>query len=186
MPNKSDKAVAKGKRPKTLKAHITYLEMTSPLLRIPPVPTRPTVALISARNIPARYYSYLYELVGKAHHWEERRNMSPEDIFEKINSENCAISILYADGCPAGFFELVWENSPDDIEIKYMGLAPDYQGLGLGKWFIATAISSAWARKPQRVFLETNTLDHPAALPLYQKLGFSPTGIGEADVSVWE
>ena len=38
----------------------------------------------------------------------------------------------------------------------------------------AAAISAAWAHGPKRVTVQTCTLDHPAALPLYQKLGFTP------------
>lgn len=172
--------------PRTLTARVTHLEMTSPAIRAHPVPTRPSVALITAKNIPAAYYAYLYELVGKPHHWEERRNMNEDALGEAINAPECAISVLYADGCPAGFFELDLKEAPKQIELKYLGIAPDYQGLGLGKWFMATAISSAWAHKPERVTLQTNTLDHPAALPLYQKLGFSPVGISEAEILAWD
>lgn len=186
MPSKSNSKTKRPKEPRKLTAHITHLEMTAPATKMPPVPTRPSVALISAKNIPAKYYSYLYELIGKAHHWEERRTMPAQEIYDLINSPGCSISVLYADGCPAGFFELDLKHAPNEIEIKYAGLAPNYQGLGLGKWFMATAISAAWARKPERVFLQTNTLDHPAALPLYQKLGFSPIAVGEAEVLAWE
>lgn len=152
---------------------------------MPPVPTRPSVALIVARNIPAHFYAYLYQLVGKPHHWEERRNMPPSELQSTINSESCAISVLYVEGCPAGFFELDLEEMPTSIEIKYIGLAPEYQGLGVGKWFLAAAISAAWSHKPEKLRLETNTLDHPAALPLYQKLGFSPVAVGDAEITPW-
>ena len=48
--------------------------------------------------------------------------------------------------------------------------------MGLGRWFLGAALEAAWAHEPQAVVVQTCTLDHPAALPLYQKLGFSPTG----------
>ena len=51
---------------------------------------------------------------------------------------------------------------------------PAFQGLGLGSWLLAEAIRACWARKPARVIVETCTLDSPAALPLYQKMGFTP------------
>ncbi|TIX52655.1 MAG: GNAT family N-acetyltransferase, partial [Mesorhizobium sp.] len=34
--------------------------------------------------------------------------------------------------------------------------------------------AAAWSHGPRRVTVQTCTLDHPAALPLYQKLGFAP------------
>ena len=61
----------------------------------------------------------------------------------------------------------------------------DYQGLGLGKWLLSTAISAAWAHKPGKIILQTNTLDHPAALPLYQKMGFSPVATSTEEIIPW-
>jgi GNAT superfamily N-acetyltransferase len=49
-------------------------------------------------------------------------------------------------------------------------------GQGLGRWFLGAAIAACWATRPQLVTVQTCTLDHPAALPLYQKLGFTPVG----------
>ena len=39
---------------------------------------------------------------------------------------------------------------------------------------------AAWNQPITRLTVSTNTLDHPAALPLYQKMGFSPVGQSEA------
>ena len=150
------------------------------------VPTKPPIALIKANRIPTGYYRYLYEIVGKPHHWEERRNMSDKALHDAINSPNCAISVLYVEGCPAGFFELDCIHQPERILIKYLGLAPDFQGLGLGNWFVGTAIKTAWSMKPEKVRVETNTLDHPAALRIYQKFGFSPVAVADSEVLAWE
>ena len=50
-----------------------------------------------------------------------------------------------------------------------------FQGnAALGKWLLAEAIRAAWAKLPKRVIVQTCTLDGPAALPLYQKMGFTP------------
>lgn len=170
---------------KLIETRITYLEMNAPPLRSLPVPTRPRLALIRAENIPTDFYNYLYEQVGKPHHWENRRDLDNDDLDDIINSEETEISVLYADGCPAGFFELATENPPKFIEITYVGLSPEYQGMGIGKWFISSAISAAWAYKPEKVKLETNTLDHPSALRIYQQLGFSPVATGTAKIREW-
>lgn len=184
MTNDNKKTASKGI--KKLHAHVTYLEMNQPPARNIPVPSRPKIALLRAENIPAEFYSYLYELVGKPHHWEDRRNMAKAKLEDIINNEQVEISVLYADGCPAGFFELDTSNKPHDIEIRYLGLAPNYQSSGIGKWLVSAAISSAWAHKPEKVKLETNTLDHPSALGLYQKLGFSPVATADFEVSEWQ
>lgn len=171
---------------KKLLARVTHLEMNSPHSRYIAVPTRPVIALMRAQYIPAEYYRSLYELVGKAHHWQNRRTTPDAELYAMINDENCEIHILYADGCPAGFFELDLTSEPQSVEIVYFGLGTDYQGLGLGKWFLSAAISAAWARKPEKVVVTTNSLDHPAALPLYQKLGFSPVRVSEEEITPWK
>ncbi len=181
-----NKKIQTKRQAKKLKAHVTHLEMRHPPLRAIPVPTKPSIALMRAKNIPPEFYSYLYEIVGKPHHWEDRRNMAPVKLSSIINNENTEISVLYADACPAGFFELNKKNHPHSIEILYFGLAPKYQGLRLGKWFMSAAISAAWAHKPQRVILQTNTLDHPAALRLYQRLGFSPVATQDVEIGEWK
>ena len=38
----------------------------------------------------------------------------------------------------------------------------------------AAAIDIAWTYEPARLWVHTNTLDHPKALPLYQRFGFKP------------
>jgi len=174
------------KKSSKLKAHVTFLEMDHAPIRNIPVPTKPTIALIRAENIPSQFYRYLYELVGKDHHWEDRRNLFDAKLYSLINHEKTEISVLYADGCPAGFFELNKENHPESIEILYLGLAKEYQGLGLGKWFTNAAISAAWTHKPEKIKIQTNTLDHPAALQLYQRLGFSPVATSDVEIEEWK
>ena len=171
---------------KTLPVHITILEMITAPATVLHVPTKPSIALIQAKNIPLGFYRYLYEIVGKPHHWEERRELEDDSLDAIINSSKSSISVLYADGCPAGFFELDHTHMPETNFIKYLGLAPQYQGLGLGNWFVGTAIRAAWSTKPAKVRIETNTLDHPAALRLYQKHGFSPIAVADSEVKIWE
>ncbi|MEM9278703.1 MAG: GNAT family N-acetyltransferase [Pseudomonadota bacterium] len=160
--------------------------MLNPPLRSLPIPTRPTIALMRGRNIPAEFYSFLYEMVGKPYHWQDRRDLSPAEIYATINEDVCEIHVLYVEGCPAGFFELDTSLAPQSIEILYFGLGAEYQGIGLGKWFLSAAISAAWAHKPEKIIVETNTLDHPAALPLYQRLGFSPVRISDVEITPWK
>ncbi|MEM7069611.1 MAG: GNAT family N-acetyltransferase [Pseudomonadota bacterium] len=174
------------KHPNKLSAHVTHLELSHHHQYNIPVPTRPTIALMRAKNIPGDYYSYLYEIVGKSHHWQDRRNLSEPDLYRIINDDECEVHILYADGCPAGFFELDLSDKPNSVEILYFGLSLNYQGLGIGKWFLSAAISASWAHKPEKVCIETNTLDHPAALQLYQRMGFSPVRVSDVEIIPWD
>ncbi|MCG6859227.1 MAG: GNAT family N-acetyltransferase [Salaquimonas sp.] len=174
------------KNAKKLVAQITYLEMKArPSLHFP-MPSRPQLALMRTASMPIAYYRYLYGEVGRAHHWFLRRDLDDDALSAIVHAETTQIDVLYADGCPAGFFELDFSPLPETVELSYFGLTPDYIGLGLSKWFLSCAIESAWDKGPERITVHTNTLDHPAALQLYQRLGFEPVGTGEETVRVWE
>ena len=64
----------------------------------------------------------------------------------------------------------------ESVELAYFGIMEHALGQGVGRWFLGAAIDAAWSTGPEIVTVQTCTLDHPAALPLYQKLGFSPVG----------
>ena len=74
-------------------------------------------------------------------------------------------------GAPAGYFELRGDRV-GGTEIAYFGLLPEFTGRGLGGYLLTVAVQRAWATGTERVWLHTNTLDHPAALPNYLKRGF--------------
>jgi GNAT superfamily N-acetyltransferase len=57
-------------------------------------------------------------------------------------------------------------------EVRFFGLAPDFIGRGYSRFFLSNVIDLAWSLNPKEVRIETCTLDHPAALALYQKFGF--------------
>lgn len=168
-----------------LKARITHLEMLErPAARIA-MPHGQRVALMRARDMPLSFYRYLYREVGKPHHWLLRRETPDAGLAEIIHSPATQIEILYVDGCPAGFGELDLSRKPDEAEILYFGLTPDFQGRGLSKFFLSEAIHAAWDHEPRRVTIHTNTLDSPRALQLYQRMGFSPVGFDEEEVEPW-
>lgn len=175
-----------GVNKKLVTARVTHLESAAPHTSTALQPSRPRLALLEASNMPVQFYRYLYEQVGKPQHWYSRRIMNDKKLIEKIHSSSTHIHVLYADGSPAGFFELDAATLPNNIELVFFGLTPDFQGMGIGKWFLSAALSNAWALKPEKLILQTNSLDHPAALQLYQKNGFSPVRISEEKIELWE
>ena len=58
--------------------------------------------------------------------------------------------------------------------IAYFGLMPEAIGKRLGYFFLYQACISAWVQPISKLLVNTCTLDHPRALPLYQRMGFSP------------
>lgn len=171
---------------KTVNVHVTHLEMEHPLKKWFPAPSKPRMAMMHAENIPVHFYRYLYDTIGTPHHWFLRKKMGDEQLVSLINGENCHIVVLYADGCVAGFYELNLEQLPNQVGLEYFGLISDFHGLGLGKWFLSEAIHAAWQYEPEKICVNTNTMDHASALPLYQKLGFSPVSVSDELIEIWE
>lgn len=177
--------MARRAKPALLKARITHLEMDAMPSRRVPMPIGLRLALMQARDMPLAFYRYLYEQVGRPHHWSLRRSLGDEALGEAIHALTTEIAVLYVDGSPAGFHELDLGQLPEKVEIVYFGLTPDFQGRGLARFFLSETIFAAWAHEPEAVAIHTNTLDSPLALRLYQRMGFSPVGWSEEEVEPW-
>ncbi|GAB5506374.1 MAG: GNAT family N-acetyltransferase [Rhizobiaceae bacterium] len=162
-----------GKARKPVEVTVTYLEMTERPARHVPLPLNRHVALLAATNTPLHFYRYLQDRVGRDWTWVNALRLSDDALAERLAGPNCDLRVLYLDGVPAGFFELKLD-LPAEVEIAYFGLMEHAAGQGLGRWFLGAAIDAAWEHNPAKVTLQTCTLDHPAALPLYQKMGFAP------------
>lgn len=151
---------------------ITYLEQTArPIL---PTPVRPPgkIAIMRAENPPVAFYRYLYRLIGDPHYWMSRRRLGDAELAQIICDPKVYVFVLYVGGVPAGMGEIDLRTD-EAAELKFFGVAPGYHGKGLGRFFLTHVIDLAWSLGPKKLRLETCTLDHPAALPLYQKLGFT-------------
>ncbi len=145
-------------------------------LRGPTPPTRKpqtaeTLTLRSIPEIPLDLYRSLYDAVGRPHHWTSRR--LPDDLLRaEIHAPGMSVHVLEADGEPAGWFELEAGRRPGRTRIVHFGIMPRFRGRGLAPYLLGEAIAAARATGVELVTLETNSLDHPAALPLYEKAGF--------------
>lgn len=179
-------SMAKAKAPRLLPVKVTELEMRAIPSRRAPAPSGPRIALMRASAMGSEFYRFLYREVGKPHHWFVRRELDDEALMAEIAPETAELFVLYVEGCPAGFFELGLTGKPQTVEIVYFGLIPAYQGRGLGKFFLSEAVFAAWAHKPEKVAIETNTLDSPRAIIMYQRMGFVPVLQRDENVPAWE
>lgn len=149
---------------------VYYLEMLAPSQRSVPAPRGGlTVYHVPSPTVP--YYRVLYDSVGREYNWLSRRKLTDEALAAILNDPGNELHVLHVDGIPAGFAEL-HHHQPEDIELVQFGLTRDFIGQGLGKWFLQWTIDKAWSYNPTRFWLHTCTLDHPAALPNYNKAGF--------------
>ncbi|MHA1548499.1 MAG: GNAT family N-acetyltransferase [Alphaproteobacteria bacterium] len=155
-----------------LRRDVTHLEM---LTAGPPAPAAPqpnlSVDLIAAPSVAL--YRFLYDTVGEPWLWDNRRRMNDAAIEAIIHHPRVAIQVLSVGDQPAGFAELDGR-AGGGIQLAYFGILPDFIGQKLGPWLLARVLNEAWAQKPGRVTVNTCTLDHPAALAMYERAGFVP------------
>ncbi len=172
-----------GEGGKVLETMVTFLEMTTP----PPAQAVPkpkgAIAVLRASPIPVAFYRYLYHEVGHDWHWVDRKRLDDEALAEILSQRTIEIYVLYADGVPAGFAELDFQGLDPELakanggriaELCYFGLTGDHIGRGLGRYFLHQTLDLLWAKGPDKVLVNTCTLDHPKALTLYQRAGFTP------------
>lgn len=120
--------------------------------------------------VPGSLYRYLYREVGRPWHWLDRWDWSDARVAEHLASGGIEIWLLTVDGTPAGYFEL--HRTAREVEVCYFGLLPEFIGNRLGPALLTVAAQQAWSTEPERVWLHTCSLDHPAAIRNYQRVGF--------------
>lgn len=151
----------------------TYLEMRSPEELRPVIPPGPAPQVVRLDRCPVELFRYLYEEVGRAYRWTDRLGWSDAVIQDYLAIPGVSVWLMSWQESPAGYFELR-EHDDRSVEIAYFGLLPEFIGRGWGKYLLTRAVESAWQLGPERVWLHTCTLDHPAALPNYLSRGFRP------------
>ena len=150
----------------------TFLEMrNASALRTDSI-VDPSVRVERVLDCPASFWRYLYTEVGRAYRWEDRLGWTDDEIRAYLDDPRVSLFLLTVSGAPAGYFELRRDDD-SGMEIVYFGLLPEFTGRGFGKALLGEAVRRAWETGPSRVWLHTNLLDHPAALPNYLKRGFS-------------
>jgi len=152
---------------------VTYMEMAAR-------PTRPSIplppgkhALLRVEKPTIQFYRFLYNTVGEEWLWTDRRRMSDEQLLKEVDHPEVELTVLYSGGQPAGFVEIDRRPKPA-ISFNYFGLVREFIGMGLGKYLLNWAIDQAWSYGPERLIVDTCSLDHPRAIGEYQRAGFQP------------
>ncbi|TCS64106.1 GNAT family N-acetyltransferase [Varunaivibrio sulfuroxidans] len=165
------------KKDDKIESTITYLEMTKRPLSPTPRPSNTApgerLSLMRALRPTVSFYRFLYGTVGAPWLWYERLLLDDHTLARTIQNDDVEIYVLYLGGVPAGYSELD-ARDPQDIELAYFGLMPEFIGRGLGRFFLRWTIDQAWTHAPRRFWVHTCTQDHPSAVGLYQKEGFVP------------
>ena len=114
---------------------------------------------------------FFYKNIGKNHHWVDRLVWSDKQWTEYTSSKKVKTYFLKKDIELAGFFELIFHQEKNEVEIAYLGLLEEYHNQKLGSYLLSTAIKNSFLIKPKRVWVHTCTLDHKNALSNYISRG---------------
>ena len=161
------------KNDKSIEVTRTYLQLSAPEELAPAHLTDSRLRIDRVTECPASFYRYLYREVGRFYHWIDRLGWNDEEIRAHLANTSISLWVMYYDGAPAGYFELL-RYEDGSTEIAYFGLLQEFLGRGLGKHLLSVAVERAWSEGADRVWLHTCSLDDPAAMPNYLKRGFKP------------
>ncbi|WP_294644143.1 N-acetyltransferase [uncultured Aureimonas sp.] len=153
----------------------TTLEMRAP------APPRPVPAgldgeVVSLSGIPADDYLDLFRRVGQDYLWLTRLFMARETLEAQLASPQCQVFGERVGGRLEGLLEFDWSGGGGDCEIKYFGVTTARQATGAARRLMNHAIAHAFASGATRLWLHTNTMDHPRALAFYARSGFIAVG----------
>jgi GNAT superfamily N-acetyltransferase len=153
---------------------ITYLRMVDGPRPVHITPPAMPHAIIRAEKPTVSFYRFLYETIGQDWGWTDRKVLDDETLEKILKHKDTEIYVLYVRGVPAGMAELSFMDYPASVDLSYFGIMPEFIGIKLGPYFLNWAIEQSWLRDPDSVTVNTCTLDHQKALPLYQRFGFVP------------
>jgi GNAT superfamily N-acetyltransferase len=143
------------------------------LLTAPPVPADAAGSeLIGAERLTREAYLALYRKVGAPVRWDQRLSMPDAELDAMLAADSCRIYVAREPlGNALGFCEFDLSEFPS-VELKNFGMVPQAQGRGLGPRLLAVALYQEWQCGPKRIWLHTDTWDHPAAVRVYERAGF--------------
>jgi ribosomal protein S18 acetylase RimI-like enzyme len=149
----------------------TYVEMRSSeeaRLAYPDIPGL-EVRRISPPDVPA--YRETFQDIGREVLWIDRWDWQEEEFAELLSRTQVKAWLAWLDGVPAGLIEGHLEDD-GAIQFTFVGVRPQFQGRGIGKFLLSSSIERSWEMKVTRVWLYTITSDGEHALKNYLKRGF--------------
>lgn len=151
---------------------IFYLEICERNALIPKVCPDPLLRIEECTVKQPPLNRFLYEYIGRQWDWKDRLSFTDQQWHDCICTPQLKTWIAFYSGSIAGYYELV-KDSPESVEIRYLGLAPEFIGRGFGGSLLTHAIQSGFAWQANRVWVHTCTQDHPNALTNYTARGMT-------------
>jgi ribosomal protein S18 acetylase RimI-like enzyme len=151
---------------------VSYLELREPPATLPGGAGAEGPVIIGLEMLSIESYLDLYRRVGAPYGWDSRLKMARAALQSLLSSGDLHIYLARSiNGEALGFCEFDRASFPV-IELKNFGLVPKAQGQRIGPRLLCTSLQHEWASGPERIWLHTDTWDHPAALLVYERAGF--------------
>ena len=143
------------------------------------------ISFLKAISPNTSYFLYLYKEVGQKYEWTDWLRSEKSKLESFLTDNNVILYSLIFQGMPKGFFVLDYRQPPI-CDLAYFGLFDDITGQGIGKLMMNTVFEAVIEQGDVKTLtVNTNTLDHKSALPLYQKAGFSIYKTEDHERSAW-
>ncbi|AZO46857.1 MAG: GNAT family N-acetyltransferase [Mesorhizobium sp.] len=149
---------------------VTYMEMTEPPSG-EGIAARLAGATVGRETLDIGGYVSLYRAVGEPLQWDQRLRMEPRELERLLASPATHVHVLRVDGEAAGLCEFNGVGQ-SVVELTHFGLVPAFQGRRLGPFLLDRSLRAVWSYRPERLWLHTDTYDHPNAQPVYRRAGF--------------
>ena len=114
---------------------------------------------------------FFYKQIGKKYNWIDRLAWTDKNWIDYISNKNLKTFTLKKKDDLAGFFELIFHEEKNEVEIAYFGLLEEFQNKNLGSFLLSEAIKKSFLNNINRVWLHTCSLDHRNALNNYISRG---------------
>ena len=116
---------------------------------------------------------FFYKQIGRKHNWVDRLVWEDKKWIDYINNPNIQTYVLKQEEDLIGYFELIFCEKKQEIEIAYFGILENYFGKKLGGFLLSEAIKKSFLVEVKRVWVHTCSLDHQNALKNYLARGMT-------------
>ena len=150
-----------------------YLEIKSlnDLKEIQKPPSNYILNLVEPKDFQLN--KFLYKQIGKKYKWIDRLIWTDQKWINYVSSKNLSTYVLKDADNLVGYFELIFSEKKQEIEIAYFGILEDYFGKKLGGFLLSEAIKKSFLTGVKRVWVHTCSLDHKNALKNYLSRGMT-------------
>ena len=114
---------------------------------------------------------FFYKQIGKKYYWIDRLIWTDQNWTNYVSDKNLSTYVLKNGEDLVGYYELIFDEKRQEVEIAYLGVLEEYFGKKLGGFLLSDAIKKSFFLGAKRVWVHTCSLDHRNAFKNYLSRG---------------